>query len=191
MSNMSKTKVAITGTIGSGKSSVVEVLRDLGHTVFVSDEYNSLLLEKGNEGYKEIVKHFDVLDKDLNIDKKKLASIVFNDPKSLKLLQSFTTDKVIEKIKELLKEDEVSFFEVPLLYECQLESLFDKVLVITADNDLRIERLIKRGLEKEDAIKRIENQISDQEKINKADLIIYNNDTKEELYTKVKELFHD
>lgn len=182
-------KIAITGTIGSGKSTVSAYLRNKGYAVFDCDRTNSELLKPGNKGYNALIKAFsdEILNEDQTIDRKRLSAIVFNDSKQLKILNSIMHPLIREEMLIEMNRNNLFIAEVPLLFETDFYQLFDYKLLIVADYDIAIERLIKRGLSEDDAISRIKNQMDVEEKIRKSDYIIDNNQGLNELYQKIDE----
>lgn len=180
-------KVAITGTIGSGKTEVSNYLRTKGYDVFDCDRVNSQLLE--SRGF-ELLKN-DFCDCFINnkLDKTKLASIIFSNDDKKRKLESIMHPLIL---KELLKKnDDPLFAEVPLLFESNWDIYFDTNILIVSDEDIAIKRLINRGVDMQDAKKRIASQMSIQEKIKKASIIIYNNGSLEELYAKIDKFLDD
>ena len=182
-------RVAISGTIGSGKSTVSAYLRDKGYVVFDCDKTNSKLLEPGQKGYDALVKAFSlkILNEEGIIDRKKLASIVFSDDCALNTLNSIMHPLIKEEmLKEMIRND-LFIAEVPLLFETDFYQLFDYKLLIVADYEIALERLLKRGLSRDDAISRIRHQMSVKEKISMSDYIIENNHGLDELYRRIDE----
>ena len=180
-------RVAISGTIGSGKSTVSAYLRDKGYVVFDCDKTNSKLLEPGQKGYDALVKAFSlkILNEEGIIDRKKLASIVFSDDCALNTLNSIMHPLIKEEmLKEMIRND-LFIAEVPLLFETDFYQLFDYKLLIVADYEIALERLLKRGLSRDDAISRIRHQMSVKEKISMSDYIIENNHGLDELYRRI------
>ena len=180
-------KVGITGGIGSGKSAVLEYLKSIGYTVISCDEIVHNLMKKNGDAYTKIVKRFtkDILGDDGEIDRKKLGSVVFNDQLAKKDLENITHPLVIKQIKNQkgTKQNEIIFIETPLLYEANLEYLFDLVVVINTSLDNQVSRVMQRNnLSKEEAILRINNQIPLSEKAKRAKVVIDNNSSLEDLY---------
>jgi len=174
-------KIAITGTIGSGKTEVSKYLRKLGYDVFDCDEVNRELL---NTRAYELL-HDDFKDCFISgkLNKQLLASIVFYDSQKKAKLESIMHPLILEKLQK--RKDNPLFAEVPLLFESGWDKYFDEKLLIVCDYDIALKRLENRGISKEDGKKRIENQMSVEEKINKATRIIYNNGSLDELYTSI------
>lgn len=182
---MSKRKIAISGTIGSGKSTVLNYLKSKGYFVFSCDEYNAFLLNKGQEGYIKIQEQFPEAFIKGELDKKALSKIVFNNPLQRERLESIMHPLIIAEMLRLRDLFEIYFAEVPLLFENNLEKYFDLSLLIVTDEHKALERLQKRGLDHDDAKQRILNQMPQEIKMKRADEIIYNNGSLADLYNQV------
>ncbi len=178
-------KIAISGSIGSGKSMACEYLRSKGFDVFDCDRENSILLQKGQEGYKQVKEAFPEAFADNELDKKILSDLVFSDDKKRKKLEEIMHPLILKKMME--RKDDPLFAEVPLLFESGWEKYFDRNLLIVVDEKIAIERLIERGLDKKEAKRRLKAQMSVVEKIKRADKIIYNNDSLSDLYRQIDE----
>ena len=162
------TKIAIVGNIASGKSTVEEILQQKGFQVYDTDKIAHDILEENKHLFPQAL--FDG-----KIDRKKLANIVFNDKEQLKYLESIIHPKVKEFIENIENKGTV-FISVPQLFEAKMEGLFDKIILISAPLEIRLERLIKRNnLTKDEALIRINAQMSEEEKIPKCDYVICNN----------------
>ncbi|MBQ6334177.1 MAG: dephospho-CoA kinase [Erysipelotrichaceae bacterium] len=178
-------KIAVTGSIGSGKSVVCEYLRQKGFDVFDCDYENSLLLQKGEKGYLMIREEFpDCFDGD-ELNKKKLAAIIFNDEESKKKLEDICHPLILGRL--MARSDDPLFAEVPLLFETGWDAYFDHNLLVVTDTDILIPRLVERGMEYEDIMERLDSQMSIAEKIKRADKIIYNNGSLQDLYQLIDE----
>ncbi len=180
-------KIAVTGTIGSGKSTVSILLRRRHLPVFDADHYSRICLHRDHPVYAEIVKTFgtDILDEEEEIDRKKLASIVFSSEEKRFLLNGLVHPYVLaglEKFFESHADDPLVFAEIPLLYEAGWQKYFDEVLVVTCEDDTAVKRLMEyRNFTEEDAEARLRIQISKQQQLQKADLIIHNDGSLKEL----------
>lgn len=175
--------IGLTGGIASGKSTVSRALRELGAIVIDADEVAHTIMEPGKPAWEDIIEHFGsgVLNADQTIDREKLGAIVFNNPERLQVLNQITHPRVGEQFKQIIttlraeKSDAVLFMEVPLLYETHMERICDEVWVVWVDEETQIQRLMKRdGLLREDALKRIDAQMSLDEKARRADFVIDN-----------------
>ncbi len=173
-------RVAITGTIGSGKSMLCAYIREKGYDVFDCDKENRILLEEGNEGWIRVKEAFPCCFSDGRLDKKLLSQIVFSDEQKRKQLESIMHPLIMEKILE--RKDDPLICEVPLLFEAGWDSLFDLKVLVAADRDKVIARLLDRGMEYPDVISRLNAQMDVEEKMKRADKIIYNNGSLERLY---------
>lgn len=182
---MSKRKIAISGTIGSGKSTVLNYLKSKGYFVFSCDEYNAFLLNKGQQGYIKIQEQFPEAFIKGELDKKALSKIVFNNPLQKERLESIMHPLIIAEMLRLRDLYEIYFAEVPLLFENNLEQYFDLSLLIVTDEQKALERLQKRGLDYDSAKQRILNQMPQEIKMKRADEIIYNNGSLADLYNQV------
>lgn len=173
--------IAITGSIGSGKSELVRILNKRGYKTISADEIgHQLLLDKRVRD--ELVKVFgrEILSEEV-IDRKKLGGIVFPDPKALHKLNTILHPKIIDEIKKekLKHSNEIVFFEVPLLFEAGIENLFDLTLNIFAKLPVRIKRLkVRSGFSDAEIRERFSSQLGDEFKREKADLTIDNSGTK-------------
>lgn len=181
--------IAITGGIGSGKSSVCKQLRQMGFEVVDADEVVHQLLKPGEEVYKKVISYFGpkIVTEHQLIDNKKLAQLVFNDKKKLLQLESIihpaVQAQVLERKKELDKRGvKLGFYDVPLLYEKSLQGSFDAVIVVYASLNQQIERTMKRNqMTKEEVLHRIQNQIPLEDKKLTADFVIDNTGDKENI----------
>lgn len=148
-------KVAITGTIGSGKSTVTAILREMGCNVISCDEINADLLQ--DKDYISLIEN-EFPDAVVNdtIDKKALSKIIFNDENARKRLNSLAHPLICQRVK---KQADCCvgdvFVEVPLLAESGMEMLFDKIWLIVSDENLQISRVIDRDKKTLTAVKRI------------------------------------
>lgn len=183
-------KVAITGNIASGKTAVQKILETNGFVVLDSDIAAHRLLDD-NSAVIEAFKNFDILDNG-KISRDKLGKIVFNNENLLQKLNGIIHPQVrakIEKFFEENKDKNIVFVSIPLLFECGMENMFDKIILVKTPDNIRLERLIKRnGYTKDYALKRIACQISQDEKVSKADFVIDNGGEIEDLTHQVATL---
>ena len=178
-------KIAITGTIGSGKSTVSDYIRKKGYEVFDCDKVNANLLEKGNLGYVAVKYAFpDVFDGD-NLNKSKLANIVFNSNSSKALLEDILHPLILSKMNRVSKNTDIFFAEVPLLFEKNWDKYFDVNILVSTNDEIALKRLVDRGLNLKDARNRLKNQYSNEDKALRANEIIYNNGSLDSLYKEI------
>ena len=181
--------LGLSGGIGCGKSTVAKMLSDLGAVVIDADAIAKEVLEPGQIGYENVIHKFGdgVLDTSGNIDRKKLAEIVFNDSNQLEVLESITHPLIRAKfVSETrgLPENSVVVYEIPLLAESisrQKQLDFDHVLVLQSNPEIRVSRLIERGFSAKEAQLRIANQYSDAQRKEIATHLIKNEGSLEEL----------
>lgn len=182
-------KIAITGTIGSGKSEVSRLLREKGYAVFDCDQVSYDLSQPNQAGYNQIIKRFEgIVMENQMLDRKKLASIIFNDAQAKMDLQNILYPLILEEMEKQIKKSDTLFFaEVPTLYESGWEIYFDQVLVVSVCKEVRDFRLKQnRSMSLAQIEERVQAQISDEKKCALADWVIENNGTKEELKIKIE-----
>ncbi len=154
-------KIAICGGIGNGKSTVAEIIKSRGFSVFSCDEIYNNLLDSGY--FNEIfLREFGDVFTDGNVDRTKLSAIVFSDRNKLRQLTKITNEKIIENAIELMQNlGGIVFCEVPLLFENGYEKYFDGVIVVLRNKEDRINSVMKRSnLSREQVISRINSQIN-------------------------------
>ncbi len=178
--------IAITGGIGSGKSSVSKIIKSLGYKVFSADEvYSSLLLDK--DSVKTIYNALNVTSDSYEFNRKLVADKVFSNKESLQKLNDITHPIIMKKMLELSSGEEVVFNEVPLLFEGGYEKFYDNVIIVIRDINSRVNSVALRdGLSKEEVLLRINNQYNYENKLNKAHTVIVDDGSLEELTSKVK-----
>lgn len=187
---MNPNKIVITGTIGSGKSAVSDIIKDLGFDVISADDINRKLLEPGARNFEAIKKDpfFRKAFDGESLDKKALAKMIFAAPDLMKRLNRITHPIIVEEIEEEIKKinSENVFIEIPLYYQMDVKFPADLVLFVSADRNIQAQRLAQR-----DAIgsfyaeSKIRNQENLMGKRDKREIIIQNNSTLEDLREKV------
>ncbi len=183
-------RIGLTGGIASGKSLISQYFQDRDILILDADKIYKNLLKTNNLLYNELKKAFHLKDLDLSL----LARIVFNDKEKLKLLNRITHPYVIqaftEQMKRLEKTERMVVLDIPLLFEAKMEVYCDKIICVYVDKETQIERLIERdGLTEEEALKRIESQMSLTEKCQKSDYVIDNSQDFDYTYKQFKEIY--
>lgn len=181
--------IAVTGGIGSGKSLVSEYIRDRGFTVIDADAMSREMTSAGGKAIPYIREHFgpEFINEDGSLNRAMMRDLVFKDPRKKALLEEGTTKVVLEDIEAIRREREKSgdkalFFDIPLLYETGTESDYDAVWAVTADYEVRAARVMARDGIDASIIDLIMGSQADEEyKISRADYVIINNGTTEEL----------
>lgn len=180
--------IGLTGSIGTGKSTVAKMFKKLNIPVIDADEIARLVVEPGKEAYNQIVETFgeEILQEDRSLDRKRLGAIVFNDEEKRKQLNAIVHPAIR---KEMLRQrdyyiaqnESCIVLDIPLLYESKLESFAEKVIVVYTDPDKQLERILQRDdITEEEAKQRINSQIDVAKKAEWADAVIDNNETLEE-----------
>gem|GEM_PF-213458 len=186
-------RIGITGGIASGKSLVATTLKSLGAFVVDADEVYHRLIEPGMPLFERLVSRWGtgILD-DGRLDRKKLGAIVFSNPDERRHLEEMTHPAIITAIEEQLGQARSSpaVLVAPLLLEAGQRQLVDQVWLVVSDPEARISRLMTReSISREDALQRIQSQMSDKEKMKLATAIIDNNGAPEETKLQVKKLW--
>ena len=191
-------KIGLTGGIGSGKSEVSKFFQAWGAYIFDADREAKHIIDKDKNAQKEIVKEFgsDVIDANQNIDKKKLARIAFQDEFHQLALNSVIHPYVFKKIdstfEEIQQKNNHNCFVVDaaLIYESGADTHMDYVIVITSLLRYRTERVMSRNnITREDFLKRVSLQWSDEDKEHMADYVIQNNSDLNKLKKESKKIF--
>ncbi|MBQ2312426.1 MAG: dephospho-CoA kinase [Firmicutes bacterium] len=180
----------LTGGTGSGKTTVANFLTEMGYTVIDADVIARSLTDPGSEVLRLLAETFgeEILAEDGSLIRKRLGDIVFNNKEKLQQLNDImgpSMDKAFLKaLNDAVLERPYSkvFFDAPTLYESGREYMVDKVWVVAAGLETRIRRIMDRdGLSREQVLARMANQLPEEEKIRRADVVIYNDGTLEDL----------
>jgi dephospho-CoA kinase len=183
--------VGLTGGIGAGKSAVAKRLAELGAVVIDSDALAREVVQPGTPGLAEIVEVFGpgVLGPDGALDRPALARLVFGDAAQRRRLEAIVHPLVRARAAEIAlaaPQDAIVVNDVPLLIEAGLPRLYQVVIVVLADEEVRIARLARdRGMSEADALARMATQANDQQRRAVADIVIVNNGDMESLRSQV------
>jgi dephospho-CoA kinase len=194
--------LGITGGIATGKSTVTRMLAELGAETSSADEVAREVLERGTAVFREVVERFGegVLKPDGSIDRAELGRLVFADEQARRDLEAITHPRIISAINESIDkfrrehagERRVLAVEIPLLYECGLEDTVDEVLVVAAEQEAQVGRLTTRSMvTREEALSRIRAQMSLDEKVERADFVVWNDDSIEVLSRRVRAVWEE
>ncbi len=187
--------ICLTGGIASGKSTASKFLEEKGATVIDADKLGHRVYDTGTQGFLKVVEACgdDIIDDQNHIDRKLLGAKVFGDPDGLKRLIDIVWTEIrrlaeleIDSLK-ILEPDGVVVLEAAVLFEAGWEDIGDEVWVVVVDRELAIERAMARdGLQREAVESRIEAQLSNEERIARADVVIENNGTLDEMLEKLE-----
>jgi dephospho-CoA kinase len=181
--------IGLTGWIATGKSTVTGLIESRGFAVIDADRISHEMTQLAQPGYLQIVSHFsdDILDASLRIDRKKLGKIIFSSLEQRIKLENILHPLIQERVQEIKEHHKVHgasvlFYDVPLLFENNLETQFDSILTVWCQEDIQYQRLMKRNnLSLAEAQARIQAQMKMSEKIKKSNYCIDNSGTEFEL----------
>lgn len=188
------TRIGLTGGVGSGKSTVANMLAQRGALVIDADALAREVVARGTDGLAEIVATFgdEVLAEDGSLNRPALAAIVFNDEEARARLNAITHPRIAARTAQLMSAAEpgqVIVHDVPLLVESKLWPAYDLVVVVEADDGVRFERLEARGMPAEEARRRMSTQASDEDRRAVADVVIDNSGSLQDLEAAVEALW--
>jgi dephospho-CoA kinase len=188
-------KVALTGGIGSGKSAAGDFFEDLGAVVVDADQLARDVIERGTDGFDELVATFgdEILTNGI-LDRSKLGQIVFADPAARKTLEAIIHPRVAEAFGEIIEdspEDAVIVYQIPILVETKGQDRFDYVIAVEATLENRVSRLKNRGLKGYEIEARMKAQATDQQRAEIADLIFKNDGDLDSLLRQVENVYED
>ena len=190
--------VGLTGGIGSGKSLAASFFKELGAHIIDADQLSRNLVDPGQTALKEIVEYFgeNILDSTGNLNRGKLAKIVFQDPEKKSVLEKILHPKIFEKEQEIFlkicNEDPFSIviIDAALLIESGNYKHVNKVIVVRCSEESQIQRVLSRNaVSSDEVVARIKSQMSLEEKIKYADFILDNNGKQEDLRNAVQEIY--
>ena len=186
-------RVALTGGIGSGKSSAAEIFAALGAVVVDSDEIARKVLDRESVGFGEVVAAFgDQILAAGEIDRKKLGQLVFSDPKERKKLEQITHPLIRKEFERIIKnvpENSIVINQIPLLAESKYDYKFDYVIAISAPIEVRKNRLLERGMKSYEIEQRLAAQASDSDRAKIANEVIENSGDLSQLTTNVEKVW--
>ena len=181
--------IGITGSIACGKSTVSNYLREKGYTIIDADKLGHIALT--SDEVKEKLKNsfgYIILENN-EISREKLGKLVFGNNENLKVLNSIVHPyirKIILQLQEKHRDERLVFLDIALLFEAGFEDLVEKIIVVHVDEKIQLARLMSRNaLSKEQAMFRIESQMSSNDKSKLGDYVINNSNTKEETYRQI------
>lgn len=186
-------RIAITGSIGSGKSEVGKILAKLGYPVIDTDVLAAEVLQRGSVVYEMLVKEYgeEILASDKSINKPFLANLIFTDSHAKDKVEGLMHPEIwrsVELICAQYQNNELVFVEVPLLFETNSQGLFDRSVVVLAKQDIALQRLIDyRKIKRSEASRRWAQQMDPALKMELADDVIFNNTGIDELEILVKD----
>ncbi len=186
--------VGLTGNYGMGKSSVLPMFQKLGALTLDTDEIVQLLLKE-----KEVLEKIrgllgeDVLYENGSLNKKKVSNVIFKNDTLRHSLEDILHPLVFERIYLFITKktckDKIIVIEVPLLFERGYENNFDKTITVFSQEEKALQRLVKHGIKRRDALQRLKSQLPIEEKMNRSDFIIDNNGTIEETMQQAEKIY--
>lgn len=184
--------IGITGSIACGKSTVSDYLIAKGYTIIDADKLGHVALTSNDVKRKLAEKFGENILENNEINREKLGKIVFGNDDNLKILNSIIHPKIKElilKLQEEHKDEDLVFLDIALLYEANFVDLVEKVVVVYADEEVQLERLMTRNsLTKEEALIRIGSQMSAHQKASLGDFVINNSYSKEDTFQQIEEI---
>jgi dephospho-CoA kinase len=185
--------IALTGGIGAGKSTVAQFFSELGANVVDADQLARIAIERGSEGFDEVIAYFgqEILSNG-DIDRKALAAIIFSDPAAKTALEAIVHPRVQALFAQARAENDPAvpmIYEIPLLVETDAAKKFDFIVTVEAVEDLRVARLLERGMFISDIKARLANQATPQSRTAIADAVITNDGDEDHLLRQVENLW--
>ncbi len=183
-------RVGITGSIATGKSTVTSYLIDKGYTVIDCDKISKDVLTINTNCINQVKKQFPSVVINGNINRQELAKLIFNNKQAKSSLERIIHPIVIDTINKetKLSDQNIIFYDIPLLFESKLEYLCDKIIVVYIDSETQLKRLqIRDCINQEYAKRKISNQIDIEKKKSLANYVLIN-DTKEHLYAQIENM---
>ena len=185
--------VGLTGGIGAGKSTVAQFFAELGALVIDADQLARMAIERGSDGFADVMLRFgDEVIVNGDIDRKKLAEIVFSDPEARRDLEAIIHPRVQALFAEAVADldiDDILIYEIPLLVETGAAAKFDYIITVESDIELRKARLLKKGLYISQIEKRMASQATPEAREAIADTVIRNDGDEDSLLRQVENLW--
>ena len=189
--------IGLTGSVGTGKTTVAGFFRELGAYIVDWDELAREVVRPHSKAWKRIVGCFgqDFLNKDLTINRQKLAEIVFSDREKLGRLNQIVHPEVFKEDERITAEirsrdkNAIVIKDIPLLHEAARHISVDKVIVVSASEETQLRRLEEKGMSRQDARKRINSQLPIKEKIKCADFVIDNDGSPEQTKRQIEAIY--
>ena len=187
-------KVGLTGGIGAGKSTVADLFSKKGAVIIRADELARQVIEHDSPGFQKVVALFgpEIVDQDQNINRTKLAQIVFSNDQALKDLENIIHPLVRDKTNEIIDKqtpETIIVNEVPLLLEKQMQSIYDFLVIVISSEKNRLARLADNGINLEQAKSRMAKQVDDEARKAAADFLIVNDGSIEQLEADVQKIW--
>ncbi len=184
-------RIALTGNIGSGKTEIGKHLQKKGFYVIDTDILAREVVKPGSKALDIIRETFgpEIIKEDGSLDRKRLGIIIFSDKHKKKKLEAILHPLIWSKLIEQMQGREIVVVELPLLYEINWQDRFDKVILVRADDDIRLRRIMERdSVTEEDAKKRLQSQMAQEIKARQADYIIDNSGKWPETIAQLEEI---
>ncbi|MEQ8822547.1 MAG: dephospho-CoA kinase [Sumerlaeia bacterium] len=188
--------LGLTGSIGSGKTFVGDLLEEFGAKRICADRIAREVVAPGSPALQEIAAEFGpaVIGPKGELDRAVVARIVFQDPLRRQALEAIIHPRVRKREEEFVerwRDHPLIILEIPLLFETGAEDLCDKVLVVTVDEEVRFRRLeASRGMTREDIASRLKTQMPQEEKVRRADFFIDNSHSQQSTRDAAERLYH-
>ncbi len=192
--------VGVTGNMGSGKTTVSRMLRDMGAEVVDADQLAREIVQPHRPAWRELVAEFgsSILREDGTIDRRRLARMVFADAERLRRLNEITHPRIIEEIDARIRaarrrgDTRVLVIDAPLIIEAGMVSMVDRIWLVRADQEVRMQRLLQRGEYTRSEIRdRLRAQMPENEQLRYADAVIDNSGCIEETRRQVRALWEE
>jgi len=189
--------VGLTGSVGTGKSTVTKFFGQLGAQIIDWDELAWVVVRPHLKAWKEIVEYFgkDFLNEDLTINRQKLAEVIFSDKEKMEKLNHIVHPEVFKEDERITNEIKnldsgaLIIKDIPLLFEVARPIVVDKIIVVSASEQTQLMRLREKGMSRDDAQNRIKSQLPLEEKVKSADFVINNDGPLEETKKQVEEIY--